>query len=164
MTALDLGLRILVLLSPVLLAALAWACARLAQFITAHVKNAYLKNALVRLDDAVFSAVKELEQTLVAEVKASSGDGKLSAADRDRIKRAAMDKVKSYLGMKGIAEIATILGLSPEALDGVIGTRIEAAVHDVRAATAAIAAKAPAPAAAAPAGGSPLPLAPSPAT
>ena len=163
MTALDLGLRILVLFSPILLAALAWASARLAQFITAHVKNAYLKNALVRLDDAVFSAVKELEQTLVAEVKASSGDGKLSAADRDRIKRAAMDKVKSYLGMKGIAEIATILGLSPEALDGVIGTRIEAAVHDVRAATAAIAAKAPAPAAAAPAGGSQLPLAPSPA-
>ncbi|MHB1844734.1 MAG: hypothetical protein ACYCWW_07865 [Deltaproteobacteria bacterium] len=163
MTALDLGLRILVLLSPVLLAALAWASARLAQFITAHVKNAYLKNALVRLDDAVFSAVKELEQTLVAEVKASSGDGKLSAADCDRIKRAAMDKVKSYLGMKGIAEIATILGLSPEALDGVIGTRIEAAVHDVRAATAAIAAKAPAPTAAAPAGGSQLPLAPSPA-
>ena len=161
MTALDLGLRILVLLSPVLLAALAWASARLAQFITAHVKSAYLKNALVRLDDAVFSAVKELEQTLVAEVKASSGDGKLSAADRDRIKRAAMDKVKSYLGMKGIAEIATILGLSPEALDGVIGTRIEAAVHDVRAATAAIAAKAPAPTTLA--GGSALPLAPSPA-
>ena len=161
MTALDLGLRILVLFSPILLAALAWASARLAQYITAHVKNTYLKNALVRLDDAVFSAVKELEQTLVAEVKASSGDGKLSAADRDRIKRAAMDKVKSYLGMKGIAEIATILGLSPEALDGVIGTRIEAAVHDVRAATAAIAAKAPAPTTLA--GGSALPLAPSPA-
>ena len=31
MTALDLGLRILVLFSPILLAALAWASARLAQ-------------------------------------------------------------------------------------------------------------------------------------
>ncbi len=79
------------------------------------------------------------------------------------LKHAAMEKVKSYLGMKGNPEIATILGLSPEGLDGVLGTRIEAAVHDVRAATAAIAAKTPAPAAAAPAGGSQLPLAPSPA-
>ena len=162
MTALDLGLRILVLFSPILLAALAWASARLAQYITAHVKNTYLKNALVRLDDAVFSAVKELEQTVVAEAKATNSDGKLTAADRDRIKRAAMDKVKSYLGMKGLAEIGTILGLSPEGLDGVLGTRIEAAVHDVRAVTNAIASKVPAPVAAA-LGGSAGPLAASPA-
>ncbi len=162
MTALDLGLRILVLFSPILLAALAWASARLAQYITAHVKNTYLKNALVRLDDAVFSAVKELEQTVVAEAKATNSDGKLTAADRDRIKRAAMDKVKSYLGMKGLAEIGTILGLSPEGLAGVLGTRIEAAVHDVRAVTNAIASKVPAPVAAA-LGGSAGPLAASPA-
>ena len=162
MTALDLGLRILVLFSPILLAALAWASARLAQYITAHVKNTYLKNALVRLDDAVFSAVKELEQPVVAEAKATNSDGKLTAADRDRIKRAAMDKVKSYLGMKGLAEIGTILGLSPEGLAGVLGTRIEAAVHDVRAVTNAIASKVPAPVAAA-LGGSAGPLAASPA-
>ena len=162
MTALDLGLRILVLFSPILLAALAWASARLAQYITAHVKNTYLKNALVRLDDAVFSAVKELEQTVVAEAKATNSDGKLTAADRDRIKRAAMDKVKSYLGMKGLAEIGTILGLSPEGLAGVLGTRIEAAVHDVRAVTNAIASKVPAPVAAA-LGGSAGPLVSSPA-
>jgi hypothetical protein len=70
--------------------------------------------------------------------------------------------VKSYLGMKGLAEIGTILGLSPEGLAGVLGTRIEAAVHDVRAVTNAIASKVPAPVAAA-LGGSAGPLAASPA-
>ena len=56
----SIGLKVLEILSPVLLAALTWAAAKLAQLIRAKVQNEYLKGVLVRLDDAVFTAVKDV--------------------------------------------------------------------------------------------------------
>ena len=47
------GRKVLEILSPVLLAALTWAAAKLAQLIRAKVQNEYLKGVLVGLDDAV---------------------------------------------------------------------------------------------------------------
>jgi hypothetical protein len=52
---------------------------------------------LVRLDDAVVTAVKDLQQTVVAEIKAVTADGKISEAEKQRIKDAAVANVKSYL-------------------------------------------------------------------
>jgi uncharacterized membrane protein YebE (DUF533 family) len=43
---------------------------------------------LVRLDDAVITAVKDLQQTVVAEIKAATADGKISEAEKRRIKEA----------------------------------------------------------------------------
>jgi hypothetical protein len=132
MKPIDLGLRLLVLLSPIVLGALTLASLKLSQFFSAHVKNAYLRNVLTRLDDAVFSAVKELEQTVVAAMKAASADGALSDAERQSIKQQALATVKSYLGMKGLEQLATVFGLDTGTIDGLLGTKIEAAVHDVR--------------------------------
>lgn len=72
----DVALMALQVVAPVLMAALTWAAAKLAALIRSKVDNEYLRGALVRLDDAVFTAVKELQQTVVAEVKAASADGK----------------------------------------------------------------------------------------
>ncbi len=155
----DVALTALQVVSPVLVAALTWAAAKLASFIRSKVDNEYLRGVLVRLDDAVVTAVKDLQQTVVAEIKAASADGKISEAEKRRIKDAAVANVKSYLGAKGIRVLAEVLGLSGGALDSFLGSKVEAAVHDLRLTERAVSA-APAPR---PAAESPRPLASTPA-
>src|SRR5205823_3923060 len=104
------GLKIFQVLSPAVLAVLGWAAARLAQLITARVKNEYLRGALVRLDDTVFAVVREIQQTVVDGLKGVSVDGRLTQADKDRIKQDVLNTIKSHLGLKGLKELAAILG------------------------------------------------------
>jgi hypothetical protein len=128
----DLLLMAAQVLSPLLVAALAWAAAKAAELIRSKVTSEYLRGTLVRLDDAVLTAVKEMQQTLVAEIKAASADGKIDDAEKARIKAAALSNVKSYLGAKGLRVLAEVLGLSDGTVDHFLGSRIEAAVHDLR--------------------------------
>ena len=128
----ELGLKVLQILSPILLAALTWVAAKAAQYIQAKVKNEYLRGVLVRLDDAVLTVVREVQQVTVEAIKSGSADGKLTPDERARVKQAAIDSVKSHLGMKGIAELAKILGLEGGAVEKLLSTRVEAAVHDLR--------------------------------
>ncbi len=137
MDAGDIGLKALEILSPVLLAALTWVAAKLAQLVRAKVKNEYLRGVLVRLDDVVFTAVKDLQQTVVAEIKLASADGKITDAEKRRVKEQAIANVKSHLGTKGIGELAKVLGLDGGAIDGLLSSKVEAAVHDLRRASSA---------------------------
>ncbi len=149
----NIGLKVLEILSPVLLAALTWAAAKLAQLIRAKVQNEYLKGVLVRLDDAVFTAVKDMQQTVVEQIKAASADGKITDDEKKQIKEKALAAVKSHLGTKGLAEAAAILGLGGSALEGLLSSKVEAAVHDLRRTAPAMTAH----------GGGASPLAPAPA-
>jgi hypothetical protein len=132
--ATSIGWKVFQLLSPVLLAGLSWLSVKAAQLITAKVKNEYLKGVLVRLDDAVFAAVREVQQMTVDSLKAASADGQLTPDERAKVKQAAIDSIKSHLGAKGIGEIASILGLEDGAIDKLLSTRVEAAVHDLKSA------------------------------
>jgi hypothetical protein len=123
-------------LSPVLLAALTWLAAKVAQLVHAKVKNECLRGVLVRLDDAVLAAVREVHQVTVEELKAASADGKLTPEERARVKQVAIDAVKSHLGKRGIGELAKVLGLGDGAVDRLLATRVEAAVHDLKRARA----------------------------
>jgi len=133
----ELGLKVFEALSPLLLAALTWAAAKLALYIHAKVKSEYLRGVLVRLDDAVLGAVREVQQVTVDTIKAASTDGKLTPDERAKAKQAAIDTVKSHLGMKGIGELAKVLGLEDGAIEKLLSTRVEAAVHDLKQARAA---------------------------
>ena len=128
----DIGLGIFQMLSPVLLAAVSWIAAKLGQLINAHVKNEYLRGVLVRLDDTVLSVVREVHQVTVAAIKEASVDGRLPPGARETVKNAAVAKIQSYLGRKGLAEVARVLGLDLEGVGRLIGTRVEAAVHDLK--------------------------------
>lgn len=128
----DVGLKVLEILSPVLLAALTWVAAKVAQFINAKVKNEYLRGALVRLDDAVLAAVREVQQVTVEAIKAASADGKMTPEERTQVKKAAIDAAKAHLGAKGLAELMKVLGLSGDAVEKLLSTRVEAAVYDLR--------------------------------
>lgn len=129
----EIGLAVFKALSPVLLAAFTWVAARLGQWINARVRNEYLRGVLVRLDDAVLAVVREVHQVTVEALKAATVNGKLPPAARESVKQAALNTIKSYLGARGIAELARVLGLSSEGVDRLIGTKIEAAVHDLKA-------------------------------
>lgn len=133
----SIGLKVLEILSPVLLAALTWASAKLAQLIRAKVQNEYLRGVLVRVDDAVFTAVKAVQQTVVEQIKEASADGKITDDEKKRIKEKALAAVKAHLGTKGLSEVGAILGLDGGALDGLLSSKVEAAVHDLRRAVAA---------------------------
>jgi hypothetical protein len=150
----GIGLKILEILSPVLLAALTWAAAKLAQLIRVKVRSEYLRQVLVRVDEAVYTAVKDVQQSVVEEIKAASADGKITDEEKKRIKERAITSVRSHLGPKGITEIGTILGLDAGALEGFLSSKVEAAVHDIRRATTANGALP---------GGASVPLAPAPA-
>ena len=126
----DIALGVFQVLSPVLVAAFTWVAARLAQLINARVRNEYLRGVLARLDDAVVAVVREVHQVTVDALKASSVDGRLPPAARDTVKQAALNAIKSHLGVRGISELARVLGLDGPAVDRFIGTKIEAAVYD----------------------------------
>lgn len=130
----DLLYKLIEILAPILMAALTYAAARLSLYIQAKTKNEWLKGALVRLDDAVVTVVREIQQTVVDAIKAANADGKITPAEITEIKEAALKAVKTHLGTKGLLELAKILGLSDGALDGLITSKIEAAVHDLKAA------------------------------
>jgi hypothetical protein len=132
----ELGLKMLEVLSPVLLAALTWLAAKAAQFIHAKVKNEYLRGVLVRLDDAVLAAVREVHQVTVEELKAASADGRLTPEERARVRARAIETVRTHLGTRGLGELAKVLGLDDGGIEKLLATRVEAAVHDLKRARA----------------------------
>ena len=132
MTTTDIMTKGYEVLSPLLLAAVTWVAAKLAQFTAARVRSEYVRGVLVRLDDAVIAVVREVQQVTVDEIKAASSDGKLPAEARERAKRAAITTVKSYIGPKGLAQLTKVLGIEPTQVDQIISTRVEAAVHDLK--------------------------------
>lgn len=118
-----------------LMGALTWAGVAVKNLIATKVQNEAVKGVLTRLDDAVFAVVKELEQTVAAGLREAAADGKITPEEVAKIKQAALDKVKSYVGPKGLDTALAVLGLKDaSALDALISGRVEAAVHDVKAA------------------------------
>jgi hypothetical protein len=119
-------------LSPLLLAALSWLSLRIAALISAKVKNERLNGVLARLDDAVFMAVREVEQIYVSMLKTGSADGVLSSDERRDAKDAAVRAARSYLGARGFAELGKVLGLVDDDVDRMLNARVEAAVFSMR--------------------------------
>lgn len=132
----EIGWKVFQALSPLLLAALTWAAAKAAQLINAKVRGEYLRGVLLRLDDAVLAAVREVHQVTVEEFKAASADGRLTPEERARVKAKAIETVRTHLGTRGVAELAKVLGLDDGGLEKVLSTRIEAAVYDLKRARA----------------------------
>ena len=123
--------QVLDVLTPLFLAALSWASVQLAIYIRAHAKNVAVQGVLLRLNDATYTAVGAVEQTVVAAAKASEIDGRLTGASAAAAKQAALDEIKSHLGAKGLAELTKILGVKPEDLAAFLSSRVESAVQSM---------------------------------
>jgi hypothetical protein len=120
-------------LSPILLAALSWLSLHAAGLIKTKVKHENVRGTLLRLDDAVFVAVRHIQQVVVDQLKAASADGTLTTEERRQVKVATLEAVRSYVGPKGVLEICKILGLGNDDLERVLGPRVEAAVFELNA-------------------------------
>lgn len=109
-----------------------WLGARAGDLIQAKVKNERLRAALLRLEDAVVTAVKDVEQTLVVEYRALARDGKLSREDRRRLKETAVRKVKTFLGSAGLKELGNVLDVWEMSVEDLIGAKVEATILDMK--------------------------------
>lgn len=102
-------------------------CVVSGRWIMEHTKNIKVQGVLMRLDDAVWGAVREVAQTSADVLKDKAADGKLTAEDKLAVKKAAVDSVRNYLGPKGLIEVKKVLGVDDVA--GVLNSKVEAAVH-----------------------------------
>jgi hypothetical protein len=125
----SLTVIIILAISAVLTLALGWLSVRYASWIKEKIKSARVEGILLRLGDAVFKVVRELQQTVVDKAKE---DGEWNKEKAEEVKKAAITKIKEYLGPKGIKEALTILGLDSSGLDKLLGTMIESDVFDLR--------------------------------
>lgn len=146
----DLGLKIFEMLIPVILAGLGWITKKVADLINAKAKNEYLRGTMTRLNESVFDAVKAVNQrsaVLLAEFRDEDSDGgeKITKKEAEMLKQAALDHVKAYWGKKGLKEMGKVLGFGgflglfgkdEAGMEKMISDKIEAAVHDVKAAKA----------------------------
>ena len=129
----NLAAQAIMALSPVLLAALSWLSLQAAGLIKTKVKHENVRGTLLRLDDAIFVAVRQIQQVIVDQLKAASADGTLTPEERRQVKLATLEAVRSYVGPKGVLEICKILGLGDHELERVLGPRVEAAVFELNA-------------------------------
>jgi hypothetical protein len=114
-----------------------------ARWAYAHTKSEQIKATILRLNDAVNVGVREVQQTVVNTLKATTADGKLSEEDAKAVRAAALATIEKHFGgAGGLASVAKTLGVDD--MVGVLNARIEAAVQQTRAATEA-SAQAPAP-------------------
>jgi hypothetical protein len=119
-------------LAPLLVAALTWASTLLAQLINARTKTERVRAVLLRLDDAVAAIVREAEQVSIVDLRREAFDGRIPIPVRAQLKANALAAAKAYLGPRGVKDALRALALDAGAFDAFLGTRIEAAVLDLK--------------------------------
>ena len=127
--------RIFELFSPAALAGLTWLAVKAAQLSTAKIKSEHVTRVLLLVDDVGLVAAREIQQVLVDKLKAASPDGNLTPEQGAQAKQAALDSAKAQLGAQGLADVAATFGHDPGGVDRMLGSRIEAAVHQLKRAT-----------------------------
>lgn len=130
--------RLFELLSPAALAGLTWLAIKAAKLFTAKIKSEHVTRVLLLVDDVVLAAAREVQQVLVDKLKARNPDGNLTTEQSAQAKRAALDSAKAQLGTQGLADVAITFGYDAGGVDHLLGSRIEAAVHQLKRATRVI--------------------------
>jgi hypothetical protein len=95
------------------------------------VKQDFLKMILSKVVQGARVVVLDVKQPYVDNLKDSNKDGKFGPAEMKRAYEAAMFRLKSYVGLKGIEALTKDLG-SPEAVEEFLASHIEAAVAETK--------------------------------
>lgn len=136
-TPLQLGASVYQMLAPILVVLTGWIAKRLSDWLSAHTKNAAVAGILTRMNDQVWTLVKDANQTLAAEIRKakdpkSPGGDSLTTEEAASIKRAVLGNFRDLWGAKGLMEAASVLGLSGESgVMDLVAKKVEAAVHDL---------------------------------
>ena len=67
-------------------------------WLRGHVKNQTAQAAAQRLNEAVWSVVEEVEQTVAKEMRRNAADGKLTEAERRHLAAIALQRLKEEIG------------------------------------------------------------------
>jgi hypothetical protein len=97
-------------------------------YLTAKYRDNKIAQALAVLDQIVIDVVKELNQTVVGDLKKARSDGKLTPDEAAQIKSKAVDLVMKRIG----AGIPRILQKVFGSLLALISTKVEATVYDLK--------------------------------
>ena len=119
---------ILSICAPLLTLLLSWGAIVLTNTIRRKVGNDYARGVLERLADAAYLAVNVTQQTVVASLKASAADGKLTKGEATDALYAAKDHLKTYLGTKGVEALAEIV--DSDMIEDAIEAAIESEIAD----------------------------------
>ena len=114
---------------PLLLAGIIWVAARYSQLLAIKARNERMQGALLLVDIAAVTAMREVQQVFVDRLKATSGDGTLTPEQRTEAKAAAIASAKAQLGGRGLAELRHAFGFDAAEVEALLATRIEAAVQ-----------------------------------
>jgi hypothetical protein len=118
-------------LMPVFMTVASTVAARLAVLVERHSRYERWENAVLRLDSAVGTTVRELEQLHVEAIRRVSPHG-LGIAIQKLLRGAALARVEQHLGLAGLAALEEVLSLDRSAVQRFIHTRIEASVFQLR--------------------------------
>lgn len=111
------------------------AVAAATRWINAHAKNTVVNGIMSRLLATVEAVVNELEQTVVSNIQKDGAP--LTPAQRADLLNSALDKVRTHLGPKGIAELEAIF--QPDQLNAILISYIESEVHRTNASQQSVA-------------------------
>lgn len=99
-------------------------------FIATKVKNEKTKMVLLKIEQFVLAAVKDVEQTLVP-IYTANGQV-LSPENATKLKEAALEKVNGFLGDQGKQEAQIILHFAEDQFKSFLSTQIEKGVFDLK--------------------------------
>lgn len=111
-------------------AMLTWSLRYAIAWLKAKSHDASYHCAMDKIENATTAAVRQAEQTVVAELKRDAA--KLTREDATTVFRTARDSAVAALGPRGIAEIRGCLGLDNDGVLALLGQKIEEAVHRMR--------------------------------
>ena len=131
----ELGWTVYQIVAPILGAAATWVAARIALWIRAKTRNELVAGILVRLNDSVIDAVRAVNQETSsilgrARDPTSPGGAKLTQSEATKLRRCAIEHVKSYWGVRGLAELVRVLGIAAEDVEKIIVGKLEATVGE----------------------------------
>jgi hypothetical protein len=97
-------------------------------YLSIKYKNNKLVHGLLILDHLVIDVVKELNQTVVEDLKHANADGKLTSDEAEQIKNKAIDLVMKRMG----SGMISVLGSAFGSVFDLVSTKVEATIFDLK--------------------------------
>jgi hypothetical protein len=108
----------------IILAVIGWLGAQLLNEVRKTQKGKHANETLDRLERIAAMAVKDIEQTLLPQVKKAAKDGKLSDEDVANLRAEAVGRVMTLLGTSGKKELDGLVGDVGEAVIMAIESKV----------------------------------------
>lgn len=124
----------LLLFGSSVLALLTAGLALLTNWIAKKIKSEHWAAVVMKTDDVAIKVIRDVYQAYVEPLKAANADGKLTEDEKRNAKAMAIQQIKSYLGAKGLNELASLL--SAGKIDEYLSSVVENAVSNSKNAAA----------------------------